>query len=78
MFKFLCLLFVTISCACAIENSLDDQSEIYSLYAVTANDVLDTRITLKQTFNTIDDLILQLNSLNNVSARKLNQSATPA
>ena len=64
----------------AAGNIIDNPDMLYSLddSELNAPDILDTKITIKHTFNNINELINELDSVNNLSAKLVTQSALKA
>ena len=64
----------------ATGNIIDNPDMLYSLDDSEFDnpDILDTKITIKYKFNSINDLINQINSVNNLSAKLVTQSVLKA
>ncbi len=60
----------------ATDNIIDNPEMLYGLDDSELNspNILDTKITIKHTFNSINDLINELSSVNNLSAKLVTQS----
>ena len=75
IFTWILISLVTVSNARS--NIIDNPDILYSLDNLELNDpdILDTKITIKHKFNNINELINEINSVNNLSAKLVSQSA---
>ena len=75
MFRLIVLAFIA-KLSFGIDNIIDNPSLLYTTGKNMS--ILDTKFTIKRTFNTIDDVIDQLNSINNLSTIVVSRSSVKA
>ena len=77
-FLFVSVFVFVMAVSNADENIIDNPSMLYSLDEsyMDNNDILMTKITIKHTFNNINDLVNELNSINDLSAKLISTSST--
>lgn len=74
MFKFIFIALVLIAkLSFGIDNIIDNPTMLYTVG--TDSSILDTKFTIKRTFNTIDDVVDQLNTINNLSTIVVTKSS---
>ena len=75
MFRFILITLVFIAkLSFGVDTVIDDPTMLYTVGANTS--ILDTKFTIKRTFNTIDDLVEQLNTINNLNTIVLSRAST--